>query len=161
MPLARIVDDDNKDICVDGKPLRVLITDGTDDADVATLAALADNLDGLKGLVTAAVLFGREDGDNVSPVHVSTAYNLSCEIRSASTPATVMLPNADDIGTTNAGLVAIARNYGFDGTNFDRLRCRTSDGGDQNNTTVGCQIVINLNYVWDSVNTKWVPMTQP
>lgn len=38
---------------------------------------------------------------------------------------------------------------------------KDSDGADINNSQTGCQIVINLNYVWDSANNKWVPMTQP
>lgn len=58
-------------------------------------------------------------------------------------------------------LNVVSQLAGFNETTWDRLRCKSSDGNNINNTTKGCQIVINLNYVWDSVNENWVPMTQP
>ena len=110
--------------------------------DQELLNSTTDNLDGKQALVVEAVLFGRDSSTGVFPIRINTVGN-------------------DAVSSTAYALQTLAHNYGFNGTNFDRHRCRTSDGGDQNNSTIGCQIVINLNYVWDAGNTKWVPMTQP
>jgi len=41
----------------------------------------------------------------------------------------------------------------------DTAEVETTDGGDITNYQKAL-LVINLNYVWDAANEKWVPMTQ-
>ncbi|MHA1330406.1 MAG: hypothetical protein ACTSR2_04935 [Candidatus Hodarchaeales archaeon] len=142
MPLARLVDEDGNDIKVDGKYLVVKISDGTEIADIETTSTKTDNLDEKTCLVTNAILHARYSDSAVYPVRVLSL-------------------SADAQGTSVYAMLTSSYNMFFNETNWDRARSKTSDGSDINNSTVGCQIVINLNYVWDSVNEKWVPMTQP
>ena len=53
-------------------------------------------------------------------------------------------------------MVIIAKNS----TNVAKLLKIDTDDGDVA-AAQEVQIVINLNYVWDAANTKWVRMTQP
>ena len=124
-------------------PLAKIIDNDGNVIEITTLAGVADNLDGMKGLVTASLLYARSSDGTAKPPKM--AYS-----------------NADNEIETNYGLHSRSHNYGLDvGGNWDRFKCKVSDGSDINNSTIGCQIVINLNYVWDSANSKWVPMTQP
>jgi len=142
MPYAFLVDRDGNVLEVDNKYLVVKISDGTEIADIETVtSSTVPNLDEKKGLVTNAVLAARISDTIIRTMHGG-------------------YPN-DGLGNSKNCLFTHSRLATFNGATWDRARSKTSDGSDINNSTVGCQIVINLNYVWDSVNEKWVPMTQP
>jgi len=57
-------------------------------------------------------------------------------------------------------LVVAAALYGTYSDNYINPARVIIDGGDIP-ASIKTLIVINLNYVWDAANTKWVRMTQP
>jgi len=148
MPLARLVDEDGNDIKIDNKYLVVKISDGTEIAEV---------FDGTNYKSLSVILNDGTENIKVLPYissDISSTVNaLVCNaIIGAYDGSQHRLVGMDD--ATNRNLNIRIREGG------DTAEVETTDGGDITNSQKAL-LVINLNYVWDSVNEKWVPMTQP
>lgn len=149
--LAEVNASEQLEVSVENEPTikikageKVKITDGTDDADVITLENSSTNLDGLKGIVGAVVAHGRIGDADAHPLKMDR-------------------PSGDSLSTTGWRLATNTfLNTIADGGNvLMRAKSKTSDGGNIANNVTGCVIVINLNYVWNSVASRWEPMKQP